>query len=158
MMGFLEFSHECPIEGGEKQTCVGDCSSTLPTIIKTTLPQGNIMDLKKCHKFNKLKLFVTCFYNVFIWKSISGVLFWFGGIKFCGFKKYPATFIWKQWCYRYSTCKSFQCPFNFHSVTKFPKMNAKRIIINNRNVSKRKKSNAYPPSIKIITTNWWFTW
>lgn len=45
LMGIIEFSHECPIEGEEKQTCVGDCSSTLSTIIKTTLSQGNIMKL-----------------------------------------------------------------------------------------------------------------
>lgn len=45
MVGFLKFSHECPIEGEEKQTCVGDCS-TLSTVLKTTLSQGNIFELK----------------------------------------------------------------------------------------------------------------
>lgn len=45
VVGFLKFSHECPIEGEEKQTCVGDCS-TLSTVIKTTLSQGNIFELK----------------------------------------------------------------------------------------------------------------
>lgn len=52
MVGFLKFSHECPIEGEETQTCVGDCS-TLSTVIKTTLSQGNIFELKTLHEFDK---------------------------------------------------------------------------------------------------------
>ncbi|XP_052696698.1 uncharacterized protein LOC128175247 [Crassostrea angulata] len=46
MVGFLKFSHECPIEGEETQTCVGDCS-TLSTVIKTTLSQASTTSLQK---------------------------------------------------------------------------------------------------------------
>lgn len=73
VVGFLKFSHECPIEGEEKQTCVGDCS-TLSTVIKQHCLK--VIFLNSKHDMSLINITVFCVsYNAFIEESGSGVLF-----------------------------------------------------------------------------------